>query len=455
MSKIIPSVPGWVVKHNFNFQRNPLTFMRQLQANYGDIMAITPQHIFVFSPAYTQTLLSQPDVFQTVTVPFPTPAKSALARLFTIPGQMNGPQNKHQRQVMLTSLHKKYYERYYQGIRQVLKRHLACWQIGQSKEMLAEMNTITLKTPCQAIFGLNPEAEGRNFIKLLDAWGQALIAPQTSLWPYKIKGMPYQRLLDVSEALEAEYWHLVEDCRGQGLPTHSPLSYLIQQYDAAQLTQAELIGQINNLFNAGNTSRAAVLAWAMFLLSQYPDYLAQVRAELARTLQSNIPTQAELAHLPLLEACLKETMRLLPPVSWLSRWVIAETELDGYPLPQGATVICSPFVVQRNPEIYPQPDCFWPERWLTTSHDVYAYLPFGAGSRACVGQNLALFEMKLILATLLQRYQLKPQAHTPINSTGVMVSAPQTMPMRLLPRYSPLPQAVIQGNIRQLLTLPN
>jgi len=446
-----PRAPIWW--HNLKFWRNPLTFMETLHRDYGDIVAISPKHIFIFSADYNQQALNNAQQFHTVKVPFPTPPNSALARLFTIPGQMNGPENRHQRQIMLTTLHQKYYDRYYQGIVQVITHHLATWRVGQTRDMLPEMNQITLKTPCQAIFDLDPDGEGQQVVKLIEAWGDTLIASNTTLFPFNLKGLPYHHLLRISEQLETEYTRLIQRQRARGLPSEAPLSYLIEQYDEKHLTWAELIGQMNNLFNAGNTSRAAVLAWTLFLISQHPDFLGMVQAELRRNVAGNIPTAAELANLPLLEAAIKETMRLLPPVSWFSRTVMADTQLGDYPIANGTTIICSPFVIQRHPDIYPQPHRFWPERWLTTTPNIYAYLPFGAGPRACVGSNLALFEMKLVLAMILQQYQLTPPAQAVINSTGVMVSMPQAMPLELWPREVPFIKRSVRGNIHESVNL--
>jgi len=132
---------------------------------------------------------------------------------------------------------------------------------------------------------------------------------------------------------------------------------------------------------------------------------------------------------------------------------MADTQLGDYPIANGTTIICSPFVIQRHPDIYPQPHRFWPERWLTTTPNIYAYLPFGAGPRACVGSNLALFEMKLVLAMILQQYQLTPPAQAVINSTGVMVSMPQAMPLELWPREVPFIKRSVRGNIHESVNL--
>lgn len=445
--------------HLLSFMRDPIGFMSKLHCEYGEIAALAEgnaEQVFVFAPKYNRQVLGDAERFHTIPVPFPIPEGSALARLFTIPGQMNGSQNRRQRGVMFSALHKRYYQHYRDSVVSLTEKKIASWRIGEQRDLVKEMSTLTFATPCLAIFGLNPEQEGKTIVQLLEEWGDMLLARATTLLPFTLPGLPYRHLLRLSERLEKEYRALIAGKRANGLGADA-LSMLIKLHDEdrTHLSDAELIGQMNNLFNAGNTSRATILTWTLFLLSQHPKALLSVREELSSQLKlkGNAPTIEQLNQLPTLEGVIKESMRLLPPINWFSRRAMTSTQLGVYHIPKGAIIICTPFVTHRLPELYPQPNHFLPERWQSIDPDPYSYIPFGAGPRMCVGYHIAMLEMKLILAIILQRYHLTPPAGARIDRTGIMLTAPKEMPMLIGAPDGLFIRNEVQGNIRSLVAL--
>lgn len=183
--------------------------------------------------------------------------------------------------------------------------------------------------------------------------------------------------------------------------------------DPVQARQ-QLHDEVLALMVAGYETTATGLSWACYLLSQHPAALAAVQQEITQVIDDRTPTADALAALPYLAAIIYETLRLYPPSWRLSRVAVAEDRIDGFQIAPGQSVLTLTYLIHRHPAFWTEPDRFLPERFLaqpagfpTTS----AWLPFGLGSRKCVGQDLALMEMKLILITLLQRYHLAP--HTP------------------------------------------
>jgi cytochrome P450 len=234
------------------------------------------------------------------------------------------------------------------------------------------------------------------------------------------------------------------------LTSSDTLDFLINLRDSEpeRLNDDQLLGLINNFFNAGNSSRATIISWTIFLLSQHPHYLQETEAELARTLNGRPPEINELERLPLLRGALQESMRLLPPMNWFPRRTSAPAQLGPYAIPAGSMVICSPFITHRLPEIFPHPDRFMPGRW-TAKLSPYDYMPFGAGPRICPGRDLAMLEMMTVLAMILQRYRLAPPPHARIDRAGMMLSAPRRMPVVVQRPDGPYAARPCRGNINR------
>lgn len=180
------------------------------------------------------------------------------------------------------------------------------------------------------------------------------------------------------------------------------------------LARQQLHDEVLALMVAGYETTATGLSWACYLLSQHPAALAAVQQEIDQVIGDRKPNASDLAALPYLAAVIDETLRLYPPSWRLSRVAVAEDVIDGFRLAPGQSVLTLIYLIHRHPAFWPEPDRFLPERFLAQpagGTTTAAWLPFGLGSRKCVGQDLALVEMKLILITLLQRYHLAP--HTP------------------------------------------
>jgi cytochrome P450 len=154
---------------------------------------------------------------------------------------------------------------------------------------------------------------------------------------------------------------------------------------------------------SGPTPSAISLSWALYLLHCHEQVLERLRDEL-RTLPDDADPDA-VARLPLLEAVCHETLRLHPITPIIARALVAPLELMGYQLPAGVSVGASILLVHRRADLYPEPEQFQPDRFLTRSYSPFEFLPFGGGVRRCIGAAFALYEMKLVLATLLRSYR--------------------------------------------------
>ena len=175
--------------------------------------------------------------------------------------------------------------------------------------------------------------------------------------------------------------------------------------------------ELVTLLLAGHETTASTLGWTLHLLDEHPDVLARLRAEVIDVLGDRQPSHADLERLPYTSMVLQETMRLYPPVWILTRNAQADDEIGGYHVPAGSDVLICPYTLHRHPALWPDPERFDPERFdpaLTTNRPRYAYIPFGAGPRFCVGSHLGLLEATIVLATIVRELRLTKEPGRPV-----------------------------------------
>ena len=184
------------------------------------------------------------------------------------------------------------------------------------------------------------------------------------------------------------------------------------------LSEAEVGANIVTFIGAGHETTANALQWTLFLLSKHPEVRAQAEAEADGA--NDIPLTEWPERLPMIRAVIEEAMRLYPPAATLTRAALAEDEVLGKKIPAGSTVIISPYVIHRHRLLWQDPDLFRPERFLPGNRetiDRFAYLPFGAGPRICIGQRFAMYEAVIVLAVLLRHLRFdmaKGEGVTPV-----------------------------------------
>jgi cytochrome P450 len=173
-----------------------------------------------------------------------------------------------------------------------------------------------------------------------------------------------------------------------------------------QMDDKQLRDEVLTMLVAGHETTATTLSWTFALLAQHPNVEQTLQAELARVLGGRIPTMADLPQLSYTRMVIDEVLRLYPPVYIFSRKVMKEDTIGGYRIPAGSSVDISPYITHRHPAFWDRPDAFEPERFAGELRHRFAYFPFSSGPRQCIGNNFALTEMQLVLATIAQRYQL-------------------------------------------------
>jgi cytochrome P450 len=167
--------------------------------------------------------------------------------------------------------------------------------------------------------------------------------------------------------------------------------------------------QLLSVFFAGHETSATSLSWIHYLLDEHPEARAKLRAEVDRVLGRRVPTEADLDALTYTEQVINEALRLYSPIHSISRVAVTDDMLGGYHIPAGATLYVSLYATHRLPALWPDPNRFDPDRFTADKVERrprFAFIPFAAGHRNCVGASTALVELKLAVAMIAQRYEL-------------------------------------------------
>lgn len=262
--------------------------------------------------------------------------------------------------------------------------------------LLAAMRTLTLEIASRMLFGdREPDAVGTG--AQLMAYFEARRAAAS---PFRAAGPAEKEALTTlglaaDKALRARL-RSARDCA-------SPSSLLERLAALPGLTRDEIVGHLNVLFISSCEPVAVALAWIFLVLSQRPGLRAALRREMAGAAGS------------LLDGTIKECLRLLPANALMLRLTHRAVPLAGVTVPKNCEIVLCPFLEQRNPEVFPEPNKFRPERWTTIVPPPFTYLPFGGGGHHCVGSVLALSIIKTALRHLLPRHDFVLAQHQEID----------------------------------------
>jgi cytochrome P450 len=245
-------------------------------------------------------------------------------------------------------------------------------------------------------------------------------------WVKRLAGTPrleavFAEFDAVVEALIAARIAAPEDGRAKDL-----LARLVAARDeetGGGMTSEEVCSQVITFFFAGHETTSLALTWTWYLLSQHPAVEARLEAELTQVLGGRTPCYDDLAKLPYLRMVIEEAMRLYPPAHTLARTALGEDRLLGRRVRPGTMIIISPWLLHRNPKLWTSPERFEPERFepeRVADRHRFAYIPFGAGPRVCIGSAFAMAEAMLILATIAQRCRLRLKPGFPVEPQALL-----------------------------------
>jgi cytochrome P450 len=284
-----------------------------------------------------------------------------------------------------------------------------------------EMMALTLRIVSAALFGHDvPNADIEAVADAMHRFQRSLSMPD--LLPEWVPNPPRRKLERSLAALDAIIHRLIDErmaridargAAGEPPPGSDLLELLVTAVDVegrgGKLTMKEVRDQLVTLFLAGHETTSHARTWTFACLAQNPACERALHAELDAVLGDRPPELADLERLPYTDQVVSEAMRLYPPVYAIARRAREDTEVGGFRVPRGAEVMAWVYFTHRDPRFFPDPEAFRPERFAKERAAALpkgAYLPFGAGPRACIGRSFATMEARLILATLAQRHRL-------------------------------------------------
>lgn len=404
----LPPGPRFIFPIHFFYE--PDAYLARCAARYGDVLTIPNpfggRDVLLGSPETVRALFTaDPDLFEVALVELSAPLIGSDSLIL-----QSGQRHRQERKLMTPPFHGERMRAYGELMAEITERHIARWQPGRPFPVLDTTQAISLEVILRAVFGVETDdrvARVRDAVlDYVNAFSPLLVFFPALRRDFAGLG-PWARFCRAKQALDQLLYGEI-DRRGAGPPGEDILSLLLSaRYDdGSAFTREQVHDQLITLLFAGHETTAISLAWALYFLHRHPDVLARLRAEL-RALGDH-PAPEAIAENPLLGAVCHETLRLRPLLPILPiRRLRRPFQVGGYTLPPGMGVTASPGLLHRRPDLYPQPDRFQPERFLRRAPAPFEFLVFGGGARRCLGAAFALYEMKIVLATVLLRCNMR------------------------------------------------
>ncbi|MFO1314274.1 MAG: cytochrome P450 [Burkholderiales bacterium] len=398
-----PTPPAADAALDITFETDALTTLVQLFARHGDAYR-------AHSPALGRDLwvLSHPDHVRHVLVDHHADFTKGVGieRVAILLGNgimtSEGDDWRRQRKLIQPTFHRKVVATWMPHIHAATASLAAKWDraadAGEPINVTQDMSEATLDVVLRALFGDGlarfEQAAGRNPFALLTDHTERNLA-----FAYRFRQLGKLIMEDV------------ERRRRDGIHRQDIVSQLIEARDrqtGEPMSDRQLLDEILTLIVAGHETTASSLNWFWYLLARAPTVAARIHAEVDAASDAP-PGYDDLARFPYVRRTLDETLRLYPPGWLLTRRSLADSRVGDYALPAGTDVLVSPYLVQRHPRYWPDPEAFDPERFLPAAcaaRNRFVYLPFGLGPRACIGEHFALIEMHAHVAILARRFAL-------------------------------------------------
>lgn len=311
---------------------------------------------------------------------------------------------------------------------------------GQAVSMETLSQSITREVMVRAVFGITDPVEIARWSSVVETFVEVASAGMLVMFVpalrHEFGGMgPWARFKQIrkqyDDMVDAEVAARRDAPGGEDIMS---LLLAARFEDGQPMSPGELRDQLVSILVAGYETTAQVFTWALHWLGRHPEVVDRLREEI--TALGDDPDPHAIAQLPYLEAVCHETLRLYPILPDVPRWLRKPMTLRGYDLPAGVAVAAATVLVHYDPAIYPEPDTFRPERFIERPPSPFTFLAFGGGSRRCLGAAFAMYELKIVLATLVMAYDLEPVSLEPVRLVrrNMTIGPAGGVPMRLLKR---------------------
>lgn len=399
--------------------RNPFGFAEQARSTYGDIYKLDigmTQAVMLNHPRHAQYVLRDNAQNYRKGGAMWDFARTILGNGLVV---SEGDYWLRQRRMMQPQFHRQRLAGLTELMIEAIEEAFAGWDEGRSADqpfnLAPAFNQLTMRVIVKTLFGTGlttteMDQVGDSMGYVLDYLLPGMLLTTLPDWtPF-----PGKTRFNQSRALFDEVvYRIIAQSRGQAQAENNLLAMLLDVVDEETnegMTDQQLHDEIATLFLAGYETTSITLSWAIDYLTSYPEVMQKLRAEVDSALGDRRPAFADLPNLPYTKMVLQETMRLRPPSFWLPRTAVADDQIDGYSIPAGTNVVSLTYMYHRHPEFWPTPEKFDPERFTSEAsadRHRFAWIPFGAGNRLCIGRDFSLMEGQLALAMLVQRYDIE------------------------------------------------
>jgi cytochrome P450 family 135 len=399
-----PRTPGAI--QTLRWMYRPIEFMEQCRRKYGPIFTLSlgpASNVFVIADpaAAKQVLTADPQHFR---------AGDANGIFRDVVGNhsilvMDGPEHLHHRRILLPVVGR-HAERYRELIAGIARERIATWEAGSEIRLLGEMESISFEVMMRIAMGTDGKSERETRLRtLIPEMMDRCESPFTLIpwFRHEMGGIsPYARLMRFIDGIDEILYEAIGERRSDPLTEvrDDALSLLVRATyeDGSALEDRVIRDELLTMLMAGYETTTAGLTWAFERLLRSPDKLERLTKEM------------ETGDQTYLMAVVKEALRRRPVIPIAARKALAPIELLGYSLPAGAVLMVAIYLIHSDPEIYPEPKEFRPERFLGADPkgtEGGAWIPFGGGVRRCLGASLAQYELAVVIRTVLEEAELE------------------------------------------------
>jgi cytochrome P450 len=399
-----PSYPSLI--QGIGLWTRPLAFFERCRARYGKRFTVrfpfTPPFVHITEPEQVKEVYTAPaDVLH--------PGEGARV-LQPIVGSnsvilLDEDAHMEQRKLMLPAFHGDRIERLTGLVREVTEREIVGWD--GTLELQPRFQSLTLEIILRAVFGLDPgpRLDGlRDRLSTLLSYGDNPITllpePSERIQRLFSRAGPLKGFLELREEIDRGMFELIDKRRADSADRDDVLAMLLdaRHEDGLEMTPQELRDELMSLLVAGHETTASTLAWAFERLSREPRVLA--------TLTDEVRGGEDESYLT---ATIQETLRRRPVLpATAPRMVKQPIEVGGWAYPTGVSLVANAYLLHHDADLYPDPYAFRPERFLEEPPGTYTWIPFGGGRRRCLGSSFAMLEMKVVIASILRAFELRP-----------------------------------------------
>lgn len=449
MSAALPDPPGptpWdLLRDARRLMHDPLPVWQEWRRDYGDLVRVEvagQRFYLAFHPRQVEQVLK----LRAENYVRETPAAQVL-RLIQGLGlaTVTGERWRRRRKQLAPWFFGRAVDGYAPLMMEMIEDYLRDWEgpaaRGEALDLRREMVSLAIRIGSSTLVSTDLKAHLSELEGLIeDVQEFAARRLQSPVWAPLWWPLPsHLRFRKALAGLDELTYGAIADRRARGEDLDDVLGMLLRIKDPVTgeaLSDREVRDELLTIAGAAHDTTGLTLTWAFLHLAANPQVRERVEDEVRGELRGRWPRAEDLSAFPYTHQVLQETLRLTPPIYALMRQVIQDDELDGYRVRAGSFLLTSPFMTQRHPDFWADPERFDPGRFApdAPAPDPFAYIPFGVGPHVCIGKNFALLDTQLVVAAIASRYRLELCPDFRLDVRAGLSYRPQgPIPVRLTP----------------------